>query len=58
MTSAAQLLLENARLLLASNGVAPAGVGNQNGLVGRYFMEHASAIIGFGVPVVRATRLP
>jgi choline dehydrogenase-like flavoprotein len=43
--------IENARLLLASRGVAPAGVGNQNGLVGRYFMEHASAIIGFGVPV-------
>ncbi|MEL7027852.1 MAG: GMC family oxidoreductase [Pseudomonadota bacterium] len=32
--------IENARLLLASNGVRPNGVGNSNDLVGRYFMEH------------------
>ena len=32
--------IENARLLLASNSVAPAGLANQNDLVGRYFMEH------------------
>jgi choline dehydrogenase-like flavoprotein len=32
--------LETARLLLASNSVAPAGLGNSRGLVGRYFMEH------------------
>ncbi|MDZ4701617.1 MAG: GMC family oxidoreductase [Rhodothermales bacterium] len=31
---------QNARLLLASNDRAPAGLGNQNDLVGRYFMEH------------------
>jgi choline dehydrogenase-like flavoprotein len=32
--------IENARLLLASNRVASAGLGNQNDLVGRYFMDH------------------
>ena len=32
--------LENARLLLASNDVAKAGVGNQNDLVGRFFADH------------------
>jgi choline dehydrogenase-like flavoprotein len=32
--------LENPRLLLLSNKSIPAGLGNQNDLVGRYFMEH------------------
>lgn len=32
--------IENARVLLASNGQEPAGVGNQNDLVGRFFMDH------------------
>jgi choline dehydrogenase-like flavoprotein len=32
--------IENARLLLSSNDVVTAGVGNQNDLVGRYFMDH------------------
>ena len=32
--------LQNARLLLASNTGVPAGLGNQNDQVGRYFMEH------------------
>ncbi len=31
--------LENARLLLASNRQHPAGLGNQNDVVGRYFMD-------------------
>ena len=31
---------ENARLLLASNGRQPRGLGNQHDLVGRFFMEH------------------
>jgi choline dehydrogenase-like flavoprotein len=32
--------LENPRLLLLSNRMQPAGVGNDHDLVGRYFMEH------------------
>lgn len=32
--------MENPRVLLLSNDVIPQGLGNQNGLVGRYFMEH------------------
>ncbi len=32
--------IETARLLLASRDVRPAGVGNGNDLVGRFFMEH------------------
>ena len=35
--------IENARLLLASQSVIPAGIGNQNDLVGRFFMEHPHA---------------
>jgi choline dehydrogenase-like flavoprotein len=33
--------IEIARLLLASNDVAPRGIGNQNDLVGRFFADHA-----------------
>ena len=32
--------IENARLLLASNRQIPAGVGNERGLVGRFFQDH------------------
>lgn len=32
--------MENARLLLLSDSVASSGLGNDNGLVGRYFMDH------------------
>ena len=32
--------MENARLLLLSNTVMPSGLGNNNDLVGRYFMDH------------------
>jgi len=32
--------MENARLLLLSNKIAPTGLGNDNDLVGRYFMDH------------------
>ncbi len=35
--------LENPRILLASNSVAKHGVGNDNDLVGRFFMEHPHA---------------
>ncbi len=38
--------IENARLLLASNCVMPAGLGNQNDLVGRYFMDHPRMLLG------------
>ena len=38
--------IENARLLLLSDSVAPDGLGNQNDLVGRYFMDHPSAKLG------------
>lgn len=41
--------IENARLLLASRGQEPAGVGNQSGLVGRYFMEHPHLYSGAAV---------
>jgi choline dehydrogenase-like flavoprotein len=32
--------VENARLLLLSNAAEPAGLGNGNGLVGRFFLDH------------------
>ncbi len=41
--------IENARLLLASTDHDPAGLGNSNGLVGRYFTEHLQIYAGFGV---------
>jgi choline dehydrogenase-like flavoprotein len=38
--------IENARILLLSDSVAPAGLGNDRDLVGRYFMDHPSGTIG------------
>jgi choline dehydrogenase-like flavoprotein len=38
--------IENARLLLASRGERPAGVGNEFDLVGRFFMEHPHVAAG------------
>ena len=38
--------IENARLLLLSNSVMPRGLGNQNDLVGRYFMDHPCGNLG------------
>ena len=35
--------IENPRLLLASDGVMPKGLGNDHDLVGRFFMEHPHA---------------
>jgi choline dehydrogenase-like flavoprotein len=50
--------LENARILLLSNDVAKAGLGNDNDLVGRFFMEHVH-VSGFGEAVVAdPERLP
>ncbi|QLH40045.1 MAG: GMC family oxidoreductase [Defluviicoccus sp.] len=37
--------IENARLLLASNAVETAGVGNRYDQVGRYFMEHPRTVV-------------
>lgn len=42
--------IENARLMLASDDVMPAGVGNRHDHVGRYFMEHARVISGVFIP--------
>jgi len=48
--------MENARLLLLSSSARPAGLGNDHGLVGRYFMDHVllrpGADISFSVPGV------
>jgi choline dehydrogenase-like flavoprotein len=38
--------IENARLLLASNDVAPRGLGNDRDVVGRYFMDHPRGVLG------------
>lgn len=38
--------LETARLLLASQDVAPAGIGNQHDVVGRYYMCHIAGNVG------------
>jgi len=38
--------IENARLLLCSNSLSKQGIGNQRGLVGRFFMEHPHVMRG------------
>lgn len=38
--------IENARLLLNCDNQIPSGIGNQNGMVGRCFMEHFNVGIG------------
>ncbi len=38
--------IENPRILLASNSVAAAGIGNARGLVGRFFQDHPSGTTG------------
>jgi choline dehydrogenase-like flavoprotein len=38
--------IENARMLLVSNDVEPAGLGNRNDLVGRFFMDHGHFHLG------------
>jgi choline dehydrogenase-like flavoprotein len=43
--------IENARLLLLSDGIEVKGLGNQNDLVGRYFMEHISYRSGIIIPL-------
>lgn len=46
--------IENARILLAARSVRPAGLGNENDLVGRYFQEHVQALVAHMVPSVNA----
>lgn len=38
--------IENARLLLVSNSTIKSGIGNQRGLVGRYFCDHPHSNVG------------
>ncbi|WP_067540055.1 GMC oxidoreductase [Nocardia crassostreae] len=38
--------IENARLLLASNEIEPAGVGNRHDVVGRYLLDHRCGVVG------------
>lgn len=45
--------VENARVLLASTGAHPEGLGNERGVVGRYFMEHPHSSIGVLLSTVR-----
>jgi len=38
--------IENARILLNCNTQRPDGIGNENGLVGRYYMDHLNCEVG------------
>jgi choline dehydrogenase-like flavoprotein len=49
--------IENARLLLASNSVMKAGLGNGRDLVGRFFADHLGAMMGYVVPEGAACQL-
>jgi choline dehydrogenase-like flavoprotein len=42
--------VENARVLLASDAQRPSGLGNQNGMVGKFFLEHPRFLGGVIVP--------
>lgn len=46
--------IENARALLNANSDRPAGLGNDNDLVGRYFMEHPHVELGYYVATADA----
>ena len=45
--------IESARLLLASDDIAPGGIGNKHGQVGRCFMEHPRVTSGVLMPTER-----
>jgi choline dehydrogenase-like flavoprotein len=49
--------IENARLLLLSNGSSPHGLGNARDLVGRCFMDHPRVISGVFTPSASTPRL-
>jgi choline dehydrogenase-like flavoprotein len=42
--------LENARILLLQDKIQPGGLGNQNDMVGRCFMDHPSITLGTLIP--------
>lgn len=48
--------IDNPRLLLASNRRRPQGLGNQHGLVGRFFQEHARFAVAIVAPANRTLR--
>lgn len=48
--------IENARLLLASDGIERDGMGNRHGLVGRFFQVHPHSLAAFAVPLVPLER--
>ena len=50
--------LETARLLLLSDGTSPGGLGNENDLVGRYYMDHLWIDCGRLVPSEPTTDEP
>ncbi len=49
--------LENPRMLLASNRQRAAGLGNEHGLVGRYFHEHLEAALASVIPFSPKNRM-
>jgi choline dehydrogenase-like flavoprotein len=49
--------IDNPRMLLLSNRVRPAGMGNEQDLVGRYFLEHPRYVAGMAVLVDPTTPL-
>jgi choline dehydrogenase-like flavoprotein len=49
--------IENARILLSSTQRSPAGLGNQNDVVGRFFMDHGRFVGGFIFPEDPATNV-
>ena len=49
--------IENPRLLLSSDRVRPNGVGNDNDLVGRYFLEHPRFDAGVILPTDRRLQI-
>ena len=46
--------IENARVLLLSHGTVKAGLGNQNDLVGRFFIDHYGHFGGMVFPADRS----
>jgi len=49
--------IENPRILLLSNSIAATGVGNQNDLVGRFFMDHLLDTTGYVMVTEEPARL-